>query len=375
MSRFPAYPRRPHSSGQARIKIQGKHVYLGRHGSQESRQKYAELARRHADGLPIAPVRGGPTVGDVVAAFLAVAESEKSRKELAHYQRALTVVSRVAGSNSPAHAFGVAALERVRTAMISGSVWTDEEKTVGRHGPWSRGVVNLAMVRLRHVWRWAESNGLVPPGAWQHLRAMRPIPKTNRAVRQTKPREGVEAPALEAILPHLPAMVQAMAELQWWTGLRPSEAVRVRASDIVEVDGARAYRIRASKNSWRDVADDEGELCLLGPEAWRVLEPWLLAAKMRGDDAPLFPTGRPSESRHYTPEAYARAIRRAFDQHPELKPWTPYQLRHGFKRRIKRSHGLDAARAAMRQRSIMTTDKYDRATDLDLAAKVARDAG
>ena len=42
---FPPYPKRPHSSGQARIKIAGRHTFLGVWGSPES---WGEYRRRLA---------------------------------------------------------------------------------------------------------------------------------------------------------------------------------------------------------------------------------------------------------------------------------------------------------------------------------------
>jgi hypothetical protein len=40
---FPPYPRVPHSSGQARIRLDGKRVYLGKHQSPESIARYDAL--------------------------------------------------------------------------------------------------------------------------------------------------------------------------------------------------------------------------------------------------------------------------------------------------------------------------------------------
>src|SRR5262245_26670321 len=67
---FPTYPRKPHASGQARISVQGTHVYLGAHGSHESRAKYAQLAAEWAaGGLP--GLRAGPVSNRPVMTVLA----------------------------------------------------------------------------------------------------------------------------------------------------------------------------------------------------------------------------------------------------------------------------------------------------------------
>src|SRR5277367_1280261 len=40
---FPPYPRVPHPSGQARIRLDGKQLYLGKHQSPESLARYDQL--------------------------------------------------------------------------------------------------------------------------------------------------------------------------------------------------------------------------------------------------------------------------------------------------------------------------------------------
>ena len=37
----------PHSSGQARVRIDGRDIYLGKFGSDESREKYARVIAEH----------------------------------------------------------------------------------------------------------------------------------------------------------------------------------------------------------------------------------------------------------------------------------------------------------------------------------------
>lgn len=51
------------STGQARVRINGRDMYLGPYGSEESRIRYGELIAKHAAGLPIDPVAGSHDVG------------------------------------------------------------------------------------------------------------------------------------------------------------------------------------------------------------------------------------------------------------------------------------------------------------------------
>lgn len=54
---LPQYPRKAHRSGQARVRIAGKEVYLGLFGSAESKKKYARLIAELAasGGEPLPP--------------------------------------------------------------------------------------------------------------------------------------------------------------------------------------------------------------------------------------------------------------------------------------------------------------------------------
>ena len=80
---FPSYLR--HSSGQARIRVNGRDIMLGLYGSDESRVKYGQLIAKLAGGVPLDPLadsqRGkvsrhdpeadpGPTVGELCLAFM-----------------------------------------------------------------------------------------------------------------------------------------------------------------------------------------------------------------------------------------------------------------------------------------------------------------
>ena len=53
--RVPKYPARKHSSGQARIRLAGRAIYLGRFGSPESIEKYHRLVAEHLAGVETVP--------------------------------------------------------------------------------------------------------------------------------------------------------------------------------------------------------------------------------------------------------------------------------------------------------------------------------
>ncbi|MFM7167866.1 MAG: hypothetical protein ACKO3T_21690, partial [Planctomycetaceae bacterium] len=77
-------------SGQARVRLNGRDIYLGPYGSEESRIRYAEVVSSAVSGAPVDPLRPsagragqrgnlepdpGPTVGEICLVFLQHAKS------------------------------------------------------------------------------------------------------------------------------------------------------------------------------------------------------------------------------------------------------------------------------------------------------------
>ncbi len=58
---FPSYLR--HSSGQARIRVDGRDILLGLYGSDESRIKYGQLIAQMAGGVPLDPLASPKRIG------------------------------------------------------------------------------------------------------------------------------------------------------------------------------------------------------------------------------------------------------------------------------------------------------------------------
>ncbi len=382
---FPRYPKKPHgASGQARIKIAGRHVYLGRWGSQESYVEHARLAAEHsrrvAQNEPPVPVcKDRLTVCEVADRWLLSAEKQfgKDHHEVREIGRVILVMTRIHGRTNAA-AFGANELEEIRDSMIDGSWRTEKEladlRKQKRHAGWCRSQINKQVTRIRRVWRWAEKRGLVPRGSWEHLRTLEPLGAHVPGVRQKPKRKAVDWDRVSAAMEHTPAVVAAMLELQWFTGMRPSELVKIQTS-LIDRDGPEGcwlYRIEHDKNDWREGRETPAPV-VLGPESQRILAPWIDATKRRKEDW-IFPPAKRGKRRIYTVAAYARAISRACEL-AKIERFTPYQVRHARKREVTRVAGLDGARAILRQSSLETTAQYSREIDLDLAAKIASKCG
>lgn len=380
---IPPYPKRPHASGQARVKVKGRQVYLGVWGSPQSRTAYARLVASLAAGnadVPPPPKSAAVTVAEVVARFLRHAEADydPAGRELENFRHSLRPLLDLHGTE-PAHAFGPKKLKALQLHMA---------RTLG----WCRNTANRRVTRVKTAWKWAESEELVPPGSYAALRTVRGLKKSTPGVRSTPRRRGCTRQQLDAVTPFCPKPVAAMLELQFVAGLR-SQEVRLMREDCIDRTGdVWIYTPPRDKNEWRDGAEEAPRVAAFGPAAQQILAPWLRQA---GPGAYLFrPTNRCRRCRdHYSSNTYAQAVRRACvrataapggaepravrERHALLKEvrFVPYQGRHAMKRRVTKELGLDAARAALGQHSLGTTAGYDHHQDVQHAAEVARKLG
>lgn len=368
---FPAYPSKPHKSGLARIRVKGKDVYLGPFGSKESRDRYAELSVQHAGGVPLR----SPRVFEVVDRWRhdGVKRYAANSSEPKAIDAALTVLCRLF-SRLPSKDVTPAILDKVRESMASGSWMTDEELAWrAKHKKpvaWCRRVVNRAITRIKTVWKWAERSGLVPPGSWAHLGTLDPIRKHDARYKSHAARKPATWEQVAGVIDRVPPHVAVMLELQWHTGMRPSEVVKIRPCDVsLGPNGCLVYVLNGHKGDWRE--NDGGHFVLLNSECQRVLSPLLAAARSRGLKSFLFPSSRKAKHRHYTTDAYARVVTRICKE-TGTPHFTPYQLRHAAKRRAARVAGLHGARALLGQTSLESTAQYDREQDIELASQVAQ---
>ena len=152
---FPSYLR--HSSGQARIRVNGRDILLGVYGSDESRIKYGQLIAKLAGGVPIDPLadsqRGkaarrdpeadpGPTVGELCLAFLRHAETHHIMNGVPTSEVCI-LKSVIRPLNE---LFGLAPGERLRATIAEGCANPD-----GREGLDSESATAVARVRLDSV--------------------------------------------------------------------------------------------------------------------------------------------------------------------------------------------------------------------------------
>ena len=153
--RIPSY-RLHRPSGQAVVTLKGKDVYLGDHGSDESKAEYERVIRewlaRHTAPATISE-SDGLAVAEVALAYLTHADTYyrdpegNPTGELTNVRHALRPVESLYAT-TVAKDFGPLALKAVREKMIADGL--------------SRGVVNQRVSVVKRMFKWASADPLRP---------------------------------------------------------------------------------------------------------------------------------------------------------------------------------------------------------------------
>jgi integrase len=422
----PSY-RRHKQSGQAIVTVfdglGGRRDHLlGPYGSPGSKAKYHRIlaewnTRGRALSIPADP-RAETTVNELILAFWPHAEKHYRRpdgspsNELNDFRLSLLPLKRLYG-DTPVAQFGPLALKAVRQAMVEGSWLTDKEKAkrlkLGQKLQYCRGVVNQRVGRIRRMYRWGVENELVAPSVLQGLQAVRGLAKGRSSVRETEPIKPVPQAFVDATLPYMLPPVAAMVRIQLLTGMRPGEAVVMRAIDLDMAGKVWLYRPGSDQGphgAHKTAYRGHGKIVAIGPKAQEIITPFLrpeltaflfsprdALADMRVEQRAKRKTKvQPSQQNRrkkspkvkewYTVKIYGQAIARAVEKadraaheadksipadHVIVPHWHPHQLRHNAATAIRKEFGLDVARAILGHRSPQITELY---AELDVGRAV-----
>jgi integrase len=373
--RPPAYQRHK-GSGQARVRIEGRDIYLGPYGSVASRAEYDRIIGEwlaHGRRLPAAGGGAGPadlTVAELVAAYWGHVESYYVKdgaptSEVPNIKLALRPLLARYG-DTRARDFGPLALKSVREGWIdAGLVRTEINKRVGR---------------LVRCFKWAVGSELIPPAVHDALRAVEGLRKGRSGAKEGQPVRPVPADQVEAVRPFVNRQVGAMIELQLLTGMRPGEVTILRTGDIDRSGDVWVYTPRTHKMEHRDRA----RRIYLGPRAQELLRDWLKAdrdafvfspidaaaeksaARRAARKTPVQPSqqDRPRATRPkrapracYSTISYDGAIARGCRK-AGIARWHSNQLRHSAATHLRREFGVDVCRVLLGHTSPIVTEIY-----------------
>lgn len=200
----PSY-RRHKPSGQARVIIDGEHIYLGRYGSPESKEEYARLIAEIAVSDAAKPRStnrhgasfDGVTVNELILRYWRFAKNYYSKngsptKELDCMRLALRPLRKLYGYTRGAE-FGPKALKVIRQAMIDQGL--------------CRGVINHRVSRIKRVFKWAVSEELVPGSVYHALGAVTGLRFGRTDARESEPVKPVPGEHVDAVFPYVPPLV------------------------------------------------------------------------------------------------------------------------------------------------------------------------
>jgi integrase len=406
------------------VTIDGRDIYLGVYNSPESREAYdRHMAEWFANGrtLAVAPAAGGMTVTELMAAFWVHVENTYRRPdgtattEVDAFRHALRPLKKLYAS-TPAAEFGPLKLKAVRHEMITRG--------------WTRKNINRQIGRIKHLFKWAASDELIPPSVTHGLAAVGGLRKGSAGVQESTPVKPVPEELLEAVLARASRHIRAMVEYQLLTGSRPDEVCSLRMADLDMTGKVWTYRPPEHKTAHHE----HNREIKIGPKAQDVIRPFLKtqttaylfdpreaeaernAERRAARKTPMTPSQAARKAKHtpkrpkrdhFDVDSYRRAIARAChdafpppvplaqrdeettddwkkrltpEQHEELRAWHsahhwhPHQLRHSAATRLREQFGIEAARVVLGVKSAAITEVYAE-RDQKAAARIMAEVG
>ncbi|HZN37551.1 MAG TPA: tyrosine-type recombinase/integrase [Planctomycetota bacterium] len=360
-----------HSSGQARVRLNGKTHYLGVWGTPASHKRYAELLEEWNENgrEPIGPraITANEailTVRELSAQYqawiVATGRFLKHRKETSRRRltrRVLTLFEEFAGA---------VPVRRLKEALLVH--WRDRiEADYPDH---VRKTINRWVWLVKDMLRWGESRGLVPKPVWldcASLSNLKPGQCSGRPEHGKRARRAVPVEDIELVAAHCCSQVAAMMRLQLKTSMRPGDVCLMRWADINKngPNGTWIYTVEGAKT------EHLGHVTryLLGKEAQAILERFPALPK-----AFIFSPAKRMADRHAAGRRRKQPMRRRFNDrwntvayrlHVKIaaakagvEDFTNHELRHTAVTRVVNEAGIAAASAAANHKNIATTSRY-----------------
>ena len=215
-SLIPAY--RKHSSGNARVTINGRDYLLGPHGTRASKREYDRLIAEYlASGRSVS---FGTSTDQVTMAMLMADYTRHAKKyygtgSSSDWHRIKLTLHPVKEfcARYLAHEFGPSQFKTIRQSMVDQGL--------------SRTGINARMKLIVRMFRWGASEGLIPAAVHETLRLIPSLRRGRTEAKETEPIQPVSQEVVEATLPHLSQVVADMVRLQLLIGCRPAEICKL----------------------------------------------------------------------------------------------------------------------------------------------------
>jgi integrase len=340
------------ATGQARVRVDGRDIYLGEYNSKESRIRYAEIVAQVVSGQVAqkpsvarrksAQPDPGITINELAAGYLSWADGHflkngKPTSEIHCIKSAVKPLVELYGFHA-VDGFGPLALKAVREKMVASG--------------WCRNTVNRNVSRVRAVFRWGVENELVQAATLQKLQAVAPILAGRTEAPDNAPRQPATDEQVEAVRPFVSELIWDLIQVQRLTGARGGELLSMTPAAVDR-----------TKDVWLFAVDDHktahhghSRVIAIGPRAQRLLKPRMQGL---GENELVFAVRRDS----YT-TAVARACEKYNRRHPDrpIEPWSPHQLRHAKAHEVRERFGLEHTQATLGHSTFEMSERYAQAT-------------
>jgi len=234
MSKSPKVPKYSlhKGTGQAVVRIKGRAIYLGPHGSPKSNAAYAQVIADFLTGREIRSPRSvmpdDPEPRKTITLEQLITRYQKFTPT--YYAKHGKPTSEVASINCALNFLPMAIV------AMSDCEFTLEDLTATRQRMIDAGLcrysVNKYILRIKKMFSWAAGVGMIPPGISNDLKALTNLQPGRTTARETEPIRPIDDSIVEQTLPEMTTVVAAMVQLQRAAGMRPDEVCMLRPCDL-----------------------------------------------------------------------------------------------------------------------------------------------
>jgi len=357
------------ATGQARVRINGKSIYLGPHGSEESRRRYDEVVAEYMKGTLNVSFHK-LTINQLCIAFVKHAQTYyvkngRITSEVSNIQTALRPLVKIHGKCLVSE-FGPAKLKQVRELMVKNGI--------------VRKSVNRGIGRIKRMFRWGVENEMVSTHVLAAINSVPGLRYGRSTAVEADPIKPVPDEHIKAIQSRVNRFVWGMIQLQLATGMRPGEVRLMRMGDIDMSCEVWEYRPQKHKTEHHG----RQRLIFIGPKGQEILKPFLVADTERylfspqaaelerseerraNRSTPMTPSQaarsektdrRRKPGKSYTVTSYGRAIHNACDA-AGITVWSPNQLRHNAATELRKKYDIETVRTILGHATGFTTEVY-----------------
>ena len=269
-------------------------------------------------------------------------------------------------------------------------------------GTLCRNTINKYTKYVKRIFSWGVEEEFVNANVAHGLRVVKALREGEEGTFDHPEREDVPEWVIDATLPFMPRTVAAIVQVQWLTGMRPTEVLSMTVGSIDRNRGNGLWYYSPKHKTEEHIGKKP---IPLGKPEQELIAPYLIgkktadsvfspktaqrerAAEARSNrKSKLTPSQRERDARRaeqnaskvgafYDHSGYRRAVLYAIEKANrhgvEIPHWSPYLLRNSTATAIELEHGLDEAQAQLGHTSANMTKRYSKA-QLRQREKLAR---